>query len=231
MFRLKVGLWVPKHKSHALDMVNALRNASVRGAVFNQYAEACPLLDADESPAEARCRRLELHLNCQPRLILLGEAAGYQGCRYSGITFTSERLLIEGVVPRLGELLRPVGRITTRKKPFSEPSATIVWRTLNQLGIADRAVMWNSLPFHPYRSGEPLSNRTPSDKELGYGLQFLELLINRFSGVPVVAVGKKAEEALGLIGLLPAACVRHPANGGATKFKEQLAAFVGETSF
>lgn len=197
----------------------------MRGSLFNQYAEACAH-DASDTPAEDRCRRLALHLDCKPRLICLAEAAGYQGARYSGITFTSERLLNEGAIPRLGELLRPVDRITTREKPFSEPSATIVWRTLRRLGIEEETVMWNSLPFHPHRPGEPLSNRTPTDEELRFGLQFLELLTVHYAGVPVVAVGKKAEEAMGLIGLRPAACVRHPANGGATKFNEQLGEFV-----
>lgn len=72
--------------------------------LFNPWADHCPYETDDDGP-NARLARLSRHLDCNPAFILVGEAAGYQGCRYSGIAFTSERLLIEltpGAFPLLG---------------------------------------------------------------------------------------------------------------------------------
>ena len=49
------------------------------------------------------------------------------------------------------------------------------------------------------------------------------LFRSRFSDALVIAVGRKAELALGSVGLAFYAAVRHPANGGATAFAEGVA--------
>jgi|GEM_PF-4935446 hypothetical protein len=113
--------------------------------LFNPWQDHCPHDANTNGPVEKR-ERLGRHLDCDPTLILVGEAPGYQGCRYSGIAFTSERLLIEGVIPRIPALPQ---RLSTRRLPFSEPSATIVWKTLFRLGIAERTILWNALQLHP----------------------------------------------------------------------------------
>ena len=169
--------------------------------------------------AQGRLGRLRRHLECDARLVLVGEACGYQGCRYSGIHFTSERLLLEGTIPRME---RPESRLSKRNLPFSEPSATIVWKTLFRLGLAEQAVLWNALPLHPHRPDSPWSNRTPTDRELALGAEALELVIRQYPKATVVAVGRKAELALRRLGLGFGAAVRHPANGGATAFAAGL---------
>ena len=153
----------------------------------------------------------------------MGEAPGYQGCRYSGIAFTSERLLLEGAIPRIGPIAH---RLSVRKLPFSEPSATIVWKTLYRLGVANDTLLWNAVQLHPFRAGEPWSNRTPTDAELAHGADALKLLANAFPKAKIVAVGQKAAGVLGMLGVPFHAAVRHPANGGATAFSEGLAAAV-----
>jgi uracil-DNA glycosylase len=117
-------------------------------------------------------------------------------------------------------------RISTRRLPFSEPSATIVWKTLCRLGIADRTILWNALQLHPHRSGEPWSNRTPAPRELELGAPALHLLIAAFPAARIVAVGRKAEELMTEMGITTAATVRHPANGGATLFAAGMEALV-----
>ena len=184
--------------------------------LFNPWVTPC---EYDHPSAgggpDGRLERLERHLECDAKVILVGEACGYQGCRYSGIAFTSERLLMEGAIPRIAP---PDDRLSVRPKPFSEPSATIVWKTLYKLGLAEGTVLWNALPLHPHRPGEPWSNRTPADGELVLGRDALVLLLEHFRGALVIAVGRKAELALTNIGLPFDAAVRHPANGGATAF-------------
>ena len=186
--------------------------------LFNPWRDRCPHDAAGNGPAE-KLSRLALHLDCNPEFILAGEAPGYQGCRYSGIAFTSERLLGEGAIPRIPAL---AGRLSDRRLPFSEPSATIVWKTLYRLGIADRTILWNAMQLHPYRPNELWSNRTPSPDEIKLGEPALRMLIKVFPAARVIAVGKKSEGLLREMGIPIAGSVRHPANGGATEFAAGL---------
>lgn len=141
----------------------------------------------------------------------------------AAIAFTSERLLLEGAIPRVSA---PTGRLTTRRLPYSEPSATIVWKTLKRLGIAERTVLWNALPLHPFKPNEPESNRTPTDDELMEGAPAMRLLVEAFPRAKVVAIGRKSELLLGQMGVVTAGQVRHPANGGATAFAVGLTALI-----
>jgi uracil-DNA glycosylase len=193
-----------------------------RSGLFNPWKDRCPH-DAEGNGPEARLQRLALHLDCEPEFILTGEAPGYQGCRYSGIAFTSERLLGEGAIPRIAALPE---RLSTRRLPFSEPSATIVWKTLYRLGIAERTILWNAMQLHPHRRDELWSNRTPTPEEIGLGEPALRMLIEAFPKAKVVAVGKKAEGLLGDMGIKVAGAVRHPANGGATEFASGLESLI-----
>lgn len=193
--------------------------------LFNPWRDRCLYDSPDNSPVQ-KFERLECHLNCHPEFILIGEAPGYQGCRYSGIAFTSERLLLEGSIPRIN---CPGNRLSTRERPFSEPSATIVWNALTELGISKHTILWNALQLHPFKPGQPWSNRTPSDAELALGEPALRLLLSAFPKAKLVAVGQKASFLLGNLGIEPAATVRHPANGGATKFKAGMAELITST--
>lgn len=191
--------------------------------LFNPWREHCP----DDQPwngPEAKLQRLAAHLACEPEFILCGEAPGHLGCRHSGVAFTSERLLLEGVIPRVPS---PGTRLTTRRLPFSEPSATIVWKTLYRLDIAERTILWNALQMHPHRPGDHRSNRTPTASEIALGEPALRMLIAAFPSAKLVAVGKKAEGLLQAMHMMRAATVRHPANGGAPEFDSGMAALVG----
>ncbi len=192
------------------------------GGLFNPWKDSCPHDASGNGPTE-KLERLARHLDCDPEFILVGEAPGYQGCRYSGVAFTSERLLGEGAIPRIPALQ---GRLSDRRLPFSEPSATIVWKTLYRLGIAERTILWNALQLHPYRSDNLWSNRTPSPEEISLGEPTMRLLISAFPNAKVVAVGKKAEGLLEEMGIAVTGAVRHPANGGATEFANGLQALM-----
>lgn len=186
--------------------------------LFNPWRDRCPHDAAGNGPAQ-KLNRLALHLDCDPEFILAGEAPGYQGCRYSGIAFTSERLLGEGSIPRIPAV---AGRLSTRRLPFSEPSATIVWKTLYRLGIENRTILWNAMQLHPYRLDNLWSNRTPSPEEIRLGEPALRILIETFPAAKIIAVGKKSEGLLREMGIPIAGSVRHPANGGATEFSVGL---------
>jgi uracil-DNA glycosylase len=185
--------------------------------VFNPWAER----NRDDLPRngpKARRQRLAAHLSIAAAQVLIGEAPGYQGCRISGIPFTSERLLMAGRIPRMGA---EVARLSTRARPWSEPSATVLWSTLHELHIAESTVLWNVFPWHPHRRREPLSNRTPTRLECAQGLPLLELLLSSMSGARLFAVGRHAERALRELGR-EAVMLRHPSQGGATQFRRAL---------
>ncbi len=186
--------------------------------LFNPWQDCCPHDAAGNGPIE-KLNRLALHLDCNPEFILAGEAPGYQGCRYSGIAFTSERLLGEGAIPRIPAL---TGRLSTRRLPFSEPSATIVWKTLHRLGIEERTILWNAMQLHPHRTDNLWSNRTPTPSEISLGEPALRILIEVFPNAKIIAVGKKSEWLLHEMGIPTVGSVRHPANGGATQFSTGL---------
>lgn len=207
-----------------IELAKALVATLPKGVtgLFNPWADVCEFDKPTNGPKE-KLARLGSHLECEPEFILCGEAPGYQGCRHSGIAFTSEFLLVEGAIPRVG---KESIQLTHNKSPLKEPSATIVWRALYELAIAEKTILWNAVMLHPHIAGERRGNRTPSDEEIALGKPALEILMNRFPHAKFIAVGKKAEGIFNMMGVPVFGCVRHPANGGATEFRAGLARLV-----
>lgn len=191
-----------------------------RPHVFNPWKDHDPATDLSSNAPRERLERLRAHISITARYVLIGEAAGYQGCKVSGIPFTSERLILAGEIPRI---CVEDHRLTSRPRPWSEPSATIVWSTLQALGIAGHTILWNAFPWHPHKPGILQSNRTPTTIERELGLPVLERLLHLQRKATVFAVGRNAEWALQFVNRT-AIALRHPSMGGATRFRTQLAA-------
>jgi uracil-DNA glycosylase len=190
------------------------------GAAFCMFREADPALECRGAPAIRRANAAA-YLDARARrapLLLIGEAMGYAGGRFTGIAFTAERTLRAWGLPYATTSVRPEG--------WAEQSGTIVHGALAALRLEAHTVLWNVVPAHPHRPGEPLSNRTPSAAELRAGAEVLGELIERLVPRAIVAVGRSAERALGELGQTVDACLRHPANGGATAFRAGLARYV-----
>lgn len=175
------------------SFVERLARASF-GEAFNFYAHG--------AGADTRYRRLVEYLGSRASapLLLVGEAPGYRGARISGIPFTSERQLA-GTGP-------------------AEATATIVHRALAELGLTEAALLWNVLPAHPHRPGDPCSNRPPRRAEIAAGAPFLAELA---AGRRVIPVGRLAGRALNT------EWIRHPSHGGARRFRDELARLVETT--
>jgi hypothetical protein len=177
------------------------------GATFNQFRDAGP----DDLPDAPAIRLLNLRYYLEQRreadVIAVGEAAGYQGMRWSGIAFTSEFDLL-----RWGA---PYRRTSRRPRPWKEPSGTIVHGVLEELGAEHRVILWNTVPTHPHLPGKPLSNRRPTRAEVMQGLVYARRLIAIMQPRLVVGVGRIATEALDE----RAVYVRHPAQSGARAFR------------
>ena len=110
---------------------------------------------------------------------------------------------------------------------FSEPTATIVWGALLQIGVLPgEFVLWNAFPWHsfdPHRGF--LSNRMPNKSEQLSGRPVLKAFLELFPCDTIVALGKIAAAQLEQLDF-NAHCVRHPASGGANLFRQQIAEIV-----
>ncbi len=173
------------------SFIERLADARI-GATFNFYR--------DGDRAWLLRERLAGYLEgrCDAGVLLVAEAPGYRGTRLSGIPLTSERQL-------------------TGRGP-AEATATIVHRTLAELGAEEGVLLWNVVPTHPHRPGDALSNRAPTREEVEASRSFLQELAG---GRRVIGIGRVAERALGC------AYVRHPSHGGAAAFRAALVQLLG----
>jgi hypothetical protein len=196
----------------AIDALLADLSMATIGATFNQFREVGP----DDAPDAAAIRLANLRHYLEEReqadIVAVGEAAGYQGMRWSGIAFTSEFDLL-----RWGD---PYRRSSRRPRPWKEPSGTIVHGVLDEMGAQRRVILWNTVPTHPFLPGQPLSNRRPTRLEVATGLAYAQRLIDIVRPRLVVGVGRIAAETLGS----RAVYVRHPAQSGATAFRDGMRA-------
>jgi hypothetical protein len=193
----------------------------------NPWVDCVKGLDLADAPARRVSNlRTYLHLHRKAEWMLVGQEAGYAGCRFSGIPFTGEDLL-EG--PRalpifVGTDVQPSSAFA---KPMTERSANFVWPCI---GTDGRVALWNSLPFHCHERGKPLTNRawTERDDRGGLAERILRHMVERvMPQARLIAVGRKAERTLESMGY-PLLAVRHPSQGGATLFRGQMAEIVGK---
>ena len=195
--------------------------------LFNPYRDVHPEHDGPDAPALRR-QNLRAALDAvagaapggRPDVLVVAEAPGPWGARFTGVPFTSERQLLDPAFPVAG---RPSSAHFARTgEPQREYSGSIYWDAM--LPYWGRFWTWNAVPLHPHRPGEPLTVRTPGVREVrqwhGLGAGVVEVL----APAAVLAVGRKAEGALQEIGAAPV-YVRHPSQGGATLFREGVAAF------
>jgi uracil-DNA glycosylase len=200
---------------HAFVRQLSLAPAPARG--FNQYAASSPMSDRKRSNLRLYLSRM---LASGTKTILVGEAPSYRGGRLTGVPFLSEAIMLNGVAgtdlfgPRRG-----FARATRLPRLSTEASATIVWGAIARLDPPP--LLWNAYPFHPFRAGNPDSNRAPTREEIAIGKPFLAALLRLFAIETVVAVGNHAAATLDELGI-PHEKVRHPANGGKQKFVEGL---------
>jgi len=195
-------------RSKAVEIEALLRELPTLtiGTTFNQFRDTGPD-DLPDAPA-IRLANLRDYLaeRREADVVAVGEAAGYQGMRWSGIAFTSEFDLL-----RWGD---PFRRSSRRPRPWKEPSGTIVHGILEELGAERRVILWNTVPIHPHLAGKPLSNRRPTREEIAAGRVLVERLIEIVQPRILLGVGRIACQALP-----EARYVRHPAQSGATAFR------------
>jgi uracil-DNA glycosylase len=182
------------------------------GSLFNQYNDKnleIDLPDADKIRQD-NLRNYLRSFTERPSVIVIGEAPGWRGCRFSGVPFTSEFQLCDNDLPFTGN------QSSRNESPYKESTATIFWNFMSDYHTQFFA--WNCIPFHPYKSDNPLSNRTPTTREISTYLALLSEIVSFMQPSQIVAVGKSAERSLKNLGI-PFSYVRHPSHGGAYEFR------------
>lgn len=202
--------------------------------IFNPWYQIDSINGRSSAGPEIRKRQfyhyLKERLNVA-RYLFVGEAPGYQGGHFTGIPMTSERILLgykkdSGILPEA--VFREISPERTSKnelqpKGFTEPTATIVWGAIASNKIDPRKiVLWNMCPWHTFDPERGyLSNRTPTTSELELGLPALQELQKLYPAIQIFAVGKSAFRMLESHHI-DCGELRHPAHGGAPKFRKQF---------
>ena len=184
-------------------------------ALFNMYSDRCEYdLEGIDAPS-VRTENLLSYLQSfatSPHTLIVAEAPGPWGCRFTGVPITSEVQLADPSFPISGQ-------VCTVGEAKKEYSAGIFWRVL--LPFFPGFVVWNSVPFHPFKPGQPDTIRTPSQSELKEYAPLTEQLIDIFSFDSVLALGRRAEKQLKHLGI-DCTYIRHPSQGGATAFESGM---------
>lgn len=197
---------------------------ATREGLLNPYATPHQI-DAPGNCPDTKLARLGAHLDCDPEMILVGEAPGWRGAAVSGVAFTCEHQILSGAIPRIP---RRSERLSGYERgPLKEGSAAAVWETLYEIGLAERAVLWNAIQMHPHLPGNPLCNRTPSPSEVMEGRPAMLALRAAFPKAKLVAIGKKSQGLMNRMGIACDLSVRHPSFGGKPEFQASMRAAFG----
>lgn len=188
---------------HFITELTKQKNTST---VFNPY------LDQDIA------HNLRLYLDAMikmkgKRVLLVGEAPGYKGCKITGIPFTSGKAFERFEHPLFKEIVSQL----KLSKIESENTATIVWEYLSKK--KSTPLFWNSFPFHPHPKNNRNKNRAPTSGEVESGVNHLKRLYSIYNPKIIAGIGEKgvqcARKAFPEIDII---YIRHPSFGGKSEF-------------
>jgi len=187
--------------------------------VFNQYRDCNDQVDLPDGATirTMNLRRYMAEATENASILVVGEAAGPWGCRFSGVPFTGERQLLDPSFPIHGERSSKTNPDHTTKvtPPFISPSAKIFWEVM--LPYYGRFLLWDAFPFHSHKPQNFLTVRNPTKSEVSIFGEALRLIKSYMKPINIVSVGKKAFEELDSLGE-HSIYVRHPSQGGKAKF-------------
>lgn len=190
------------------DFIKNLKLVSNSDIVRNHYLNAFT------------CENLALYLKWllksqQPRILLVGEAPGYKGCKISGIPFTSSMAFRRFDHPLLNELKEQV----KFEKLENEATSTIIWQYLSSKNITP--IFWNSFPFHPHHENNENANRPPNENEIKTSIKFLHQLHEIFKPDLIAGIGNSGHYCLKIAFSASNGDyqkIRHPSFGGKSDF-------------
>jgi len=147
------------------------------------------------------------------RILLVGEAPGYKGCKITGIPFTSGKVFENVNHPVLSSIKDRL----ILSKIESENTATIVWNYLATKNCTP--LFWNSFPYHPHPEGNENKNRAPIDEEIEFGVKFLHALNVIFKPEIIAGIGYSGVDCVKrTFPEIEIKYIRHPSFGGKSEF-------------
>jgi hypothetical protein len=187
--------------------------------IFNQYRDRNDQVDVSDAATirTENLRRYVAEATESASILVVGEAAGPWGCRFSGIPFTGEKQLLDPSFPLRGNRSsRTISTCSTKiAPPFISRSAEIFWSVM--LPYYGHFMVWDAFPLHSHEPHDFLTVRSPTKNEVSQFGEALRLIKTYMKPINIVAVGKKAFEELCVIGEA-AVYVRHPSRGGKAEF-------------
>ena len=187
--------------------------------VFNQYRDHNDDVDLP-CAASIRTENLRRYMAVATEtasVLVVGEAAGPWGCRFSGIPFTGEKQLLAPSFPVRGDRSsRAIPAFQTKvAPPFISRSAEAFWGVM--LPYYGRFLVWDAFPLHSHKPDDFLTVRNPSSGEVSQFGKALRLIKAYLKPTHIVSVGRKAFDELDALGE-HSIYVRHPSRGGKQKF-------------
>jgi hypothetical protein len=194
--------------------------------LFNQYRNRDLAVDLPDVN-EIRKENLWNYLNSfseRPSILMVGEAAGPWGCRFSGVPFTGEKQFCESIFPFFGHQSSKNNPSLETKKfpPYVSLSAKIFWKVLKP--CHPKFFVWDCVPLHPHEVNKILSVRNPTSREVSDFSELLRKIVEIIRPRQILSIGRKAEEASTYVGI-ESTYIRHPSHGGADKFEEGVKSY------
>ncbi|WP_297209384.1 MULTISPECIES: uracil-DNA glycosylase [Thermodesulfovibrio] len=189
-------------------LLDSLSRRKSSNTVFNQYQ--------DKNILNNLRLYLEYLIKNNSKILLIGEAPGYRGCRLTGIPLTSGKVIIN--FQRKIKIFKEIGNEIKLHQIVSENTATIFWNFLASYN-KPVPILWNAFPFHPHKKEMPESNRKPNRSEIEEGKEYLKIIYDLFKPEKLCSLGCVGERVLNeLFPYKNIIYIRHPSYGGKEKF-------------
>ena len=163
-------------------------------------------------------KNLELYLETMLRMrgkkiLLIGEAPGYKGCKVTGIPFTSGDVFKTINHPLINKIKSKINLEYIEK----ENTASMVWRYLEDKKVTP--LFWNSFPFHPHPKKNKNKNRAPNRQEIDKGVIYLKALYDLYKPKKIAGIGQAGVKCAELaFPEMEIKYIRHPSFGGKADF-------------
>ncbi|MFD1676621.1 uracil-DNA glycosylase [Alicyclobacillus fodiniaquatilis] len=208
---------------HQEVFVEEIFDQKVWGIIGEMSEKVFPSVNNFYKDSSLRQSNLEKYFNAlfwkRPSYMFIGEAPGVHGCALTGIPFTSERVIRDGITNHHFN-----GTRFMAEGHSYEGSASYFWQMINRM--PKPPVLWNVFPLHPYKmvNGE-MKNRAPKEAEKAWGQEILLKVLGLFPSIHIITVGNHARTTCEKLKIKTSGHIIHPAHH-VNEFREQFRIFL-----